>query len=75
MIFKTTIIYILYTVFCIVIFYYVALPEIIDRRAKDLGLLKYNSKVDKMEEKDSLHISGFDLYYLKRGTMEGYKKY
>ena len=59
-------------VLCGVIFYYIALPKIIERRAEDLGLLRYNSKVDKMVEKDSLHISGWDLHYLKKGTMDGY---
>lgn len=70
--FKKLVSYTLYTVLCVVIFYYIALPKIIERRAKHLGLLKYNSKVDKMVEKDSLHLSGWDLHYLKNGTMEGY---
>lgn len=68
-IFKKLISYTLYTVLCGVIFYYIALPKIIERRAEHLGL-RYNSKVDKMVE--SLDISGWDLHYLKKGTMEGY---
>lgn len=72
---KKVISYMLYTVLCSIIFYYIALPKIIERRAKDLGLLIYNSKEDKMVEKDSLHISGWDLHYLKKGTMDGYVGY
>lgn len=59
--------------FCI--FYYVLLPKIIENRAQHLDLLKYNSKIDKMVEKDSLFISGWDLYYLKNGTFNGYNGY
>ena len=70
--FKKLISYTLYTVLCGVIFYYIVLPKIIERRAEHLGLLIYSSKVDKMVEKDSLHISGWDLHYLKKGTMKGY---
>lgn len=70
--FKKLISYTLYTVLYGVIFYYIALPKIIKRRAEHLGLLKYNSKVDKMVEKDSLHISRWDLHYLKKGTMKDY---
>lgn len=69
---KKIISYILCIFLCGIFFYYIALPKIIENRASRLGLLRYNSKVDKLVEKDSLHISGWDLHYLKKGTMNGY---
>lgn len=50
-IFKKLIGYTLYTLLCGVIFYYIAIPKIIERRAK---------------------LSGWDLYYLQYGNMNGY---
>lgn len=73
--FKILICFTIYTMLCSVIVYYIILPKIIERRAEHLGLLRYNSKVDKMVEKDSLHISGWDLHYLKKRTMDGYVGY
>ncbi len=63
-----------YTLLCAVIFYYVAVPKIIERRAKDLNLMQYNGEKDKFVfvAKDSLNISGWDLYYLQHGNMNGY---
>ena len=55
--------YVLLCNICFIVFYYILLPNIIKKRAQDLGLLKYNSIANKMVEKDSLHISGWDLYY------------
>ena len=72
---KKLISYTLYTILCSVIFYYIVIPKIIEHRSEHLGLLRYNSKLDKMVEKDSLHISGWDLHYLKKGTMDGYVGY
>ena len=74
-IFNTFIYYTLYTILCGVVFYYILLPKIIERRAEHLGLLRYNSKVDEMVEKDSLYISGYGLHYLKKGTMDDYVGY
>ena len=42
-----------YTLLCAVIFYYVAVPKIIERRAKDLNLMQYNGENDKFIGKDS----------------------
>lgn len=61
-----------YTLLCAVIFYYVAVPKIIERRAKDLNLMQYNEEKDKFVGKDSLNICGWDLYYLQYGNMNGY---
>jgi len=61
-----------YTLLCAVIFYYLAVPKIIERRAKDLNLMQYNGKKNKFVAKDSLNISGWDLYYLQHGNMNGY---
>lgn len=61
-----------YTLLCAVIFYYVAVPKIIERMAKDLNLMQYNGEKDKFVGKDSLNISGWDLYYLQYGNMNGY---
>lgn len=61
-----------YTLLCAVIFYYVAVPKIIERRAKDLNLMQYNGEKDKFVAKDSLNISGWYLHYLQHGNMSGY---
>lgn len=71
-IFKKLIGYTLYTLLCGVIFYYIAMPKIIERRARDLALMQYNADKDKMVAKDSLKLSGWDLYYLQYGNMNGY---
>jgi len=70
--FKKLISYTLYTVLCGVVFYYIALPKIIERRARDLGLMQYNAEKDRMVAKDSLKLSGWDVYYLQYGNMSGY---
>ena len=61
-----------YTLLCAVIFYYLAVPKIIERRAKDLNLMQYNGEKDRFVGKDSLNISGWYLYYLQYGNMNGY---
>lgn len=70
--FKKLISYTLYTVLCGVVFYYIALPKIIERRARYLGLMRYNVEKDRMVAKDSLKLSGGDVYYLQYGNMSGY---
>ena len=70
--FKKLISYTLYTVLCVVIFYYIAIPKIIERRAKDLNLMQYNGDKDRFVAKDSLQLSGWDIYYLQYGNMNGY---
>ena len=70
--FKKLISYTLYTVLCGVVFYYIALPKIIERRARDLGLMQYNAEKDRMVAKDSLKLRGGDVYYLQYGNMSGY---
>lgn len=67
--------FVLYTVLCGVVFYTIFLPNIIEKRARKLGMMRYNSTIDKMVEKDSIHMSGWELHYLKEGTMEGYEGY
>lgn len=52
--------------------YYYALPKIIESRAKDLNLMRFDSKKDKFVAKDSIKISGWDLYYLQHGNVDGY---
>lgn len=71
-IFKKLIGYTLYTLLCGVIFYYVAMPKIIERRARDLALMQYSADKDKMVAKDTLQLSGWDIYYLQYGNMNGY---
>tara|TARA_R110000851_G_scaffold326865_1_gene495886 strand:+ start:240 stop:464 length:225 start_codon:yes stop_codon:yes gene_type:complete len=71
-IFKKLIGYTLYTLLCGVIFYYIVTPKIIERRAMDLGLMQYNADKDRMVAKDSLQLSGWDVYYLQYGNMDGY---
>jgi hypothetical protein len=71
-IFKKLIGYTLYTLLCGVIFYYIATPKIIERRAKNLGLMQYSADKDRMVAKDSLQLSVWDIYYLQYGNMDGY---
>lgn len=65
-------VFVVYTLICGILFYYVAIPKIIEHRAKDLDLMHYNGDKDKFIAKDSLHISGWDLYYLQHGNLNGY---
>ncbi len=71
-IFKKLISYTLCALLCSIIFYYVALPRIIERRARDLGLMQYNADKDKMVAKDTLKLNRWDLYYLQYGNLNGY---
>lgn len=48
------------------------MPKIIERRAIDLNLMQYDGKKDTFVAKDSLCISGWDLYYLQHGNLNGY---
>jgi len=61
-----------YTFLIINIFYYVLIPKIIERRARNLDLMQYSGTKNKFIAKDSLKISGWDLYYLQHGNMNGY---
>lgn len=45
------------------------MPSDIEQRAKELNLLKYDSKKNAFVIKDSVYIDNFDLEYLKYGTM------
>lgn len=71
-IFKKLIAYTIYTLLGSVIFYYIAIPKIIEHRAKNLGLMQYSADKDKMVAKDSLQLNGWDIYYLQYGNMNGY---
>jgi hypothetical protein len=46
------------------------MPKDIEQRAKELNILKYDSKTGKFVVKDSVYIDNFDLEYLKYGTMK-----
>ena len=46
------------------------MQKIIDQRAKELNIMRYDSQVDKMVPKDSLHLDNWDFHYLKYGTMK-----
>ena len=52
--------------------YHFVTPKIVERRARDLGLMQYNSEKDKFVAKDSVVIDVWDLHYLQHGTMKGY---
>jgi hypothetical protein len=45
------------------------MPRDIEQRAKELNILRYDSKTDKFIIKDSVYIDNFDLEYLKYGTI------
>lgn len=50
--------------FCI----YMEVPDIIERRAKDLDLMRYDGKTNKFIPKDSIFIRGSEINYLIHGT-------
>ncbi len=58
--------FITYSIF----FYYIIIPNIIERRARDLNFMRYENVEDKFVPKDSLLINYWDLYYLQYGTMD-----
>ena len=68
-IFKNILKYTIFCTICFVMFYYIAVPRIIEDRARDLGLMQYSADEDKMIPKDTINISGWDLHYLQHGTM------
>jgi len=45
------------------------MPSDIEQRAKELNLLKYDSKKNAFIIKDSVYIDNFDLEYLKYGKI------
>ena len=45
------------------------MPSDIEQRAKELDLLKYDSKKNAFIIKDSVYIDNFDLEYLKYGKI------
>jgi hypothetical protein len=45
------------------------MPSDIEQRAKELNLLKYDSKKNAFVIKDSVYIDNFDLEYLKYGKI------
>ena len=51
------------------VYQHIELPNEIEKRARELNLLKYDSKQNKFIIKDSVYIDNFDLEYLKNGTM------
>ena len=55
------------------IYHNAILPETIDNRALELGIMQYNSKVDDFVPKQEFEFDECDLYYLKYGTMKGWK--
>lgn len=46
------------------------MPRDIEERAKELNIVKYDSKTNSFIIKDSVYINNFDLEYLKYGTMK-----
>lgn len=44
------------------------MPDEIDKRAKEYGLMRYDSKMNKMTVKDSSAFDDYTLQYLKYGT-------
>lgn len=43
-------------------------PDVIEQRAKELNLMRYNGKSDKFIPKDTIEINGYELNYLIHGT-------
>jgi len=66
---------IIFSIIYIILFHYVIIPIVIEKRSKDLNLLKFKSTENKLVEKDSIFISGYELHYLKTGSFDNYKGY
>ena len=49
-----------------------SMPNYIERRAKETGLLKYDSKQNKFVVVDSTTITNGDYYYIRYGTTKNY---
>lgn len=48
----------------------IIMPSDIEQRAKELNLLKYDSKLNKFVIKDSVTIDNYDFEYLKHGSLK-----
>jgi len=48
----------------------IIMPSDIEQRAKELNLLKYDSKLNKFVIKDSVTIDNYDFEYLKHGILK-----
>ena len=55
-----------------VIVYYIYIPIVFEKRARDINIMKYNAKTNSFIPKDSIQISSGDVYYLQHGTVKGY---
>ena len=53
-------------------FYYVCMPRIIERRSKDLGLFEYDYKKDKHVAKDSISLNSYEFHYIQYGNLDEY---
>lgn len=51
---------------CLILF----MPRIIDYRAKNLGFMQYNGKLNRMIYKDDIKCNKWSIRYLKYGTMK-----
>jgi len=49
-----------------------AMPSYIERRAKETGLLKYDSKQNEFIVADSTTITNGDYHYIRYGTTKNY---
>ena len=60
---------IFYTAVIIASCYCVMVPRVLESRAMDLDLLRYDSKKDNFVLKDSVVLGEYDFKYLKLGDM------
>ena len=61
-----------YILILILLCYYVVIPKEIEKRARALNLMHYDSVKDGFVGNDSISMSDWDLYYLQHGNMKGY---
>lgn len=71
-IFKHVMWHVLYTLICFILFYYIAIPNVIEHRARYLSLMQYSADKDKMIMKDSISLTNWEMHYLQYGTFDGY---
>ena len=55
------------------VYQHMELPSEIEKRAKELNILKYDSKQNKFIVKDIVTIDNYDFEYLKHGSLKNHK--
>lgn len=55
-----------------IMFYYVYMPRIIERRGRDLGVMRYSYEKDSYIPKDTITLNSYEFHYMQYGNLDGY---